>query len=309
MIWNKVNRYNSSNESVFKYVFQSNNVIAEAVLYRYPTFEERTVICCSTQSGCPVGCRFCGAGDYFVRNLTAVEIYDQVRHLLADHTINALRIEKFQIMFMSMGEPFLNYRNLKSAIEMLNVTYPNAKLLVSTIGPNVYQWNDFIVLSKEINNIGLQFSIHESTDEKRNKLIPFKDKLSMEQLAVIGKLWKDETGRKPFINYCAHDFNTSKEDEFNLLQIFTPDIFNLTVSVICERSEHVAASNERQKSLAVNFMNNMKQYGYDVRCFDPAGQDDIGGGCGQLFHYQNWIKNHSNLAKASCGHNKEIVHN
>ena len=58
----QVKRIDSSDENVSKYVFDFGNAVAEAVLYKYPTFEERTVICCSTQSGCPVGCRFCGAG-------------------------------------------------------------------------------------------------------------------------------------------------------------------------------------------------------------------------------------------------------
>ena len=64
-----VKRIDSSDANVSKYVFDFDNAVAEAVLYKYPTYEERTVICCSTQSGCPVGCRFCGAGDAFVRSL------------------------------------------------------------------------------------------------------------------------------------------------------------------------------------------------------------------------------------------------
>ena len=61
----QVKRIDSSDENVSKYVFDFGNAVAEAVLYKYPTYEDRTVICCSTQSGCPVGCRFCGAGDAF----------------------------------------------------------------------------------------------------------------------------------------------------------------------------------------------------------------------------------------------------
>ena len=68
----------SSDENVMKFVFSKENAVAEAVLYKYPAYEDRTVICCSTQSGCPVGCRFCGAGDYFVRSLKSDEIVFQV---------------------------------------------------------------------------------------------------------------------------------------------------------------------------------------------------------------------------------------
>ena len=68
MQWKDIRRIESDEGNVCKFVYKNNTAVAESVLYRYPTYKERTVICCSTQSGCPVGCRFCGAGDHFVRN-------------------------------------------------------------------------------------------------------------------------------------------------------------------------------------------------------------------------------------------------
>ena len=65
--WSDVRRIDDAAQNVAKFVFTRDDAVAEAVLYRYPTYEDRTVICCSTQSGCPMGCRFCGAGDHFVR--------------------------------------------------------------------------------------------------------------------------------------------------------------------------------------------------------------------------------------------------
>ena len=62
-MWNKIERIDDSAQNVAKFVFTNESAVVESVLYKYPTYEERTVICCSTQSGCPVGCRFCGAGD------------------------------------------------------------------------------------------------------------------------------------------------------------------------------------------------------------------------------------------------------
>ena len=104
----QVKRIESSDSNVSKYVFDFGNAVAEAVLYKYPTYEERTVICCSTQSGCPVGCRFCGAGDAFVRSLTSEEIVAQVEYLFTERQINPAEVKRGQIMFMSMGEPLLN---------------------------------------------------------------------------------------------------------------------------------------------------------------------------------------------------------
>lgn len=80
--WKRVRRIDSANPMVAKFVFENDTAVAEAVLYKYPDYAARTVICCSTQSGCPVGCRFCGAGDNFVRSLTAREIIEQPWYLL-----------------------------------------------------------------------------------------------------------------------------------------------------------------------------------------------------------------------------------
>ena len=54
-MWDNIKKINSTDENVSKFVFTKADAVAEAVLYKYPTYEDRTVICCSTQSGCPVG--------------------------------------------------------------------------------------------------------------------------------------------------------------------------------------------------------------------------------------------------------------
>lgn len=302
-----VKRVDSSDVNVSKYVYDFGTAVAESVLYKYPTYEERTVICCSTQSGCPVGCRFCGAGDAFVRNLTSEEIVDQVDYLFKDRNIDPTAVQKMQIMFMSMGEPLLNPRGLKGALRTLHAKYPNAALLISTSAPDVdYTWVREI--SQEIPKIGLQFSIHESTDEARDRLIPFKAKLNLLRISEEGEKWYESTGRTPFFNYCAHDKNSSTEDATRIYALFNPNIWQATISVICERDESVAAANIRQRKLATDFMEKLMTYGYSTRCFDPAGQDDIGGGCGQLWFVQDWMKQHPDLARPSIGRGKEVVH-
>lgn len=306
-MWNKIKDIQSSDENVMKFVFSNDNAVAEAVLYKYPTYDERTVICCSTQSGCPVGCRFCGAGDHFVRSLTAHEIVSQPDYLLQFKGIDASKIDKFQIMVMSMGEPLLNFKNLEQAFEMLYVKYPNARLLISSIGPSI-DYEPVLEMCKRIPTVGLQFSIHESTDERRNKLIPFVKKLTLEQIAGIGEFFYARTGRKPFFNYCAHELNSTELDAENLALQFNPMVWEATISVVCERDESIAAANERQRELAAKFMDKLMQRGYSTRMFDPAGQDDIGGGCGQLWFVQDWMKNNPDKARPSIGNGKDIVH-
>lgn len=174
----KVQRIDSSEGNVSKFVFTSENAVAESVLYRYPDYQTRTVICCSTMSGCPIGCRFCGAGDHFVRPLSAEEIVQQVDHCVASTKVDARDMNRFQIMFMSMGEPLLNRQGMLPALRALHEKYPNAELLLSTIGPTIdYEWVHAI--SEDIASIGLQFSVHQPTDQLRDALIPFEKKLML----------------------------------------------------------------------------------------------------------------------------------
>jgi len=308
--WENVKAIQSSDANVRKYVFTNEGergAVAESVLYKYPTYEDRTVICCSTQSGCPVGCRFCGTGEFFIRSLTGDEIVAQVQHLFADQNIDQSKVKRTQIMFMSMGEPLLNKQGLIDALRKLHALYPTAALLISTSAPDVdYQWVREI--SMEIPTVGLQFSVHESTDEARDKLIPFKKKLDLRQIATEGYLWFKATGRQPFFNYCAGEHNSSQEDADRLMELFDPRIWQATISVICEQDESVAAANSRQRQLATDFMEKLMMHGFSTRCFDPAGQDDIGGGCGQLWYVQDYAKNHPELTRKSCGADLPKVH-
>lgn len=297
----------SSEGNVSKYVFAGPNAVAESVLYRYPDYATRTVICCSTMSGCPVGCRFCGAGDHFVRSFSGDEIVAQADRCIADTGVDPATMGRLQIMFMSMGEPLLNPKGMQEALRTLYAKYPNAALLISTIGPDIdYGWVQDI--SVEIPTVGLQFSVHQSTDERRNALIPFRKKLALDGIAAEGMAWHLLTGRKPFFNYCAGDDNSSAEDADRLLAAFHPAVWNATVSVICERNEGLPAKNQHQIDLAANFSSLLVERGFDVRVFDPAGQDDIGGGCGQLWFVQQWMRDNPDKARPSIGHGLPSVH-
>jgi 23S rRNA (adenine2503-C2)-methyltransferase len=308
--WADVKIVRDDAERVSKYVFSKPDAVAEAVLYRYPEYRTRTVICCSTQSGCPVGCRFCGAGDHFVRSLTTNEIVAQVVRTLEDADCLPSEMGRLQIMFMSMGEPLLNLKGLIPALYVLYHLYPDAALLISTSAPAIGDngWRQINEISRAIPTVGLQFSVHESTDAARNELIPFKAKLSLDRIGAQGREWFAETGRHPFFNYCAHDDNTADADADRIVGVFDPRIFCATVSVVCERGEGLKARNEHQRNLAVDFGQKLVDRGFDVRVFDPAGQDTIGGGCGQLWFVQQWMRDHGALARPTAGSGLPMVH-
>ena len=292
--------FESTDTNVKKFVFEWGDLpsekkgVAEAVLYRYGEYRKRTVICCSVMSGCPVGCTFCGTGKFFVRNLTKNEIVEQVRSCLETIDCGTRDIEKFQIMFMSMGEPMLNWKELKLAIIELADMYPTAQLLISTSAPMgmIYHLGELISFSMQIKRLGLQFSVHESTDEARAKLIPT-NTCTLRQIAAMGDTWAAFTGRKPFFNYCVNTDNNGADDARRLASLFNPDVWECTLSVICEKDESVANSINRQLDIIEGFRKAMEDEGFHMRVFNPAGQDDIGGGCGQLWYFQKWLK--SNL--------------
>jgi len=289
----KAKKFNSSEGNVWKYVFEFEKAVAETVLYRYENFYERTVLCISVQSGCPVGCNFCGTGKKFLRNLTSSEMVAQVDHVLTDmNIVNTFNIKKFQIMFMSMGEPMLNYENVKEAIKVLNSKHINAQLLISTVAPKkTKEFLDFIELSKKISKIGLQFSIHEANDKRRDELIPYKNKFNLREIRDLGILWHENTNRNVYLNYCISDDNHELSDINRLKDLFPPTIFNLTFSVICSSDENLKDKGFKELSIINKVSNSFMEDGYNVRVFDPAGQDDIGGGCGQLWYTQEYMKN------------------
>ena len=247
---------------VTKYVFIKEDACYEAVLYKYPTYKERTVLCISTQCGCPVGCTFCGTGKRFVRNLTIEEIYGQVHYIFADigriewldpeGTENRSYIEnwvpvKDQIMAMSMGEPFLNYENVKRAITTLHQCYPTADLLLSSIGPDKKEeLLHFLGISAQFKKIGLQFSIHRSTNTARDQLIPFKQKLSLQELRDYGIEWYSRTGRKVYLNYCIDGTNSYYTDMIALTNLFSPTAFAFTFSVVCSADETMKDAGYRE---------------------------------------------------------------
>lgn len=307
-MWKNIQVFDDPREHVKKYVFEKSDIAVESVLYKYPTYQERTVLCISTMCGCPMGCRFCGTGDFFVRALSAEEISGQAIHLL-EHCIDGQdpkEIKKLQIMVMSMGEPAMVHA-LAESFRILHAKYPQAALLISTSAPRVnFQW--IRDLSQEIPTVGLQFSIHESQDLVRDKLIPFKKKLTLKEIAQEGVLWHESTGRRPYFNYCAHADNSSDSDVQRLLALFDPGIWEATVSVICERDVFSQAKNDHQRDLALAFGNRLLEVGYNVRIFDPAGQDTIGGGCGQLWYVQKWMNEHPKQARHSVGYGLDKIH-
>lgn len=93
----KIDRYDSSNKNVTKFIFIKDDAIAESVLYKYPTYKERTVICCSTQSGCKIGCRFCFLPGTLVNTKNGPKRIENLD--IADKIVGINQLEKINTVF------------------------------------------------------------------------------------------------------------------------------------------------------------------------------------------------------------------
>lgn len=182
---------------------------------------ERWMIGVSTMSGCPVRCKFCATGNMKrYRNLTADEIVEQVEFAISKSNFNPANAKEFKINYTRMGEPFLNIEAVKEAISRITEKYPNTHHYVSTIG---IQGSDFSFIK---GNVTLQISLHSFDEEKRNWLIPYSKKMSIEELGQI----RTQSNLKTTINLTLVD--ESDFDGEKLQKYFDKEHFFVKLSPI-----------------------------------------------------------------------------
>src|SRR5262245_1878697 len=137
----------------------------------------RATICVSSQVGCAVNCQFCLTAPLGVkRNLTAGEIVGQVSAVLNDRGVDLER-QRVNIVFMGMGEPFLNYPQFMKAVHLLveGVGLPESRMTVSTSGivPRIVDFGDEPVRPK------LAISLNAPNDEIRARIMPINRKWNL----------------------------------------------------------------------------------------------------------------------------------
>jgi 23S rRNA (adenine2503-C2)-methyltransferase len=146
---------------------------------------DRATICVSSQVGCAVDCQFCLTALLGVkRNLTAGEIVGQVCAVLNDQRVSPPQ-ERVNLVFMGMGEPFLNYDNFMKAVRLLveGVGIPESRMTVSTAGivSRIYDFGVEPVRPK------LAISLNASNDELRTRLMPINRKWNLEKLMAAAR--------------------------------------------------------------------------------------------------------------------------
>lgn len=190
--------------------------IVEGVLI--PTTDRMTA-CISSQVGCSLTCKFCATGRMErLRNLNADEIYDQVV-ILRDQALEKYNIALSNIVYMGMGEPLLNYKNVLESVEKITsvegLNMSPQRITISTAG-----------IAKMIKKLGddkvkfnLALSLHAANDEKRSQIMPINEQNSLEALREALIYFHEKTGTRVTYEYIIFkDFNDTLKDAIDLAE-------------------------------------------------------------------------------------------
>ena len=206
-----------SKDKTIKCAFEvDKNSVVEGVLI--PT-KKRMTACISSQVGCSLACTFCATGRLkLLRNLSAGEIYDQVYHLKNEANTHYQK-SLSNIVYMGMGEPLLNYKNVLSSINWIcseeGLGMSPKRITLSTAG-----------ISKMIKKLGddevrfnLALSLHAANDEKRNKIMEINESNNLDSLRDALTYFYEKTKSRVTFEYIIFDgFNDELSDARELAE-------------------------------------------------------------------------------------------
>ncbi len=274
----KIDQKQISNDGTIKLGFKLyDEYLVEGVLI---PADDRMTACVSSQVGCSLSCKFCATG-YISRkrNLNFDEIYDQVV-LIQKEAKEQYGKELTNIVFMGMGEPLLNYKNLLAGIDKITAADGLAispkRITVSTVG-----------ISKMIQKLAddqvkfrLALSLHAADDKKRSEIMPINDQNSLHSLQEALKYFYDKTKTKVTFEYILFDqFNDTEEDAIKLAA-FCKDISS-KVNIIEYNPIEQASFKKPDRKRLDSFNRFLINQGVFVSVRQSRGKD-IDAACGQL---------------------------
>lgn len=252
-------------------------LLVESVLI--PTLT-RTTACVSSQVGCSLNCEFCATARLKrMRNLEVAEIVDQVA--LIDRQ-SRLYFDRplTNIVFMGMGEPMMNYKNVVESIK--KITEPQGlgmsprRITVSTSGiPKMIR-----MLADEDLRVKLAFSLHSAIEAKRNEIMPFSSKFPLTEIMDSLQYWYSKTGNTVTFEYCVWKGINDTDEDIKALIRFCKQIPS-KVNLIEYNPIGDGKYDKRNIEAEQNYVRQLERAGITVMIRRSRG-GDIDAACGQL---------------------------
>lgn len=250
----------------------------ESVLMRYE--DGRNTVCVSSQVGCLLGCLFCATGKMrFKRNLVVSEIVEQVlffSRYLKRNTAKEGRVTN--VVFMGMGEPFLNYDNVMAAVKILNdkngFNIGARNISISTVGIT----EGIKKLSAEKIQVNLAVSLHAPSNELRTKIIPINKKYPIEIILQAVDDYIKKTRRQVMFEYLLiKDVNDSDICAEELAKLMKKSLYFLNLILYNQTGDFKPSAPARVKK----FKSILKKSGIKFSERYRFGRD-IKAACGQF---------------------------
>ena len=239
-------------------------------------YEDWLTACVSSQVGCPLNCSFCATGKMgFKRNLTPQEIVDQI--LYWNQKIYPKYIGR--VVFMGMGEPFLNWENVLEAINIINskegLNIGARKISVSTAGV-VDKIKEFADLDTQIN---LAVSLHSADQKIRESFMPIAKQYSLLELKNACNYYVGKTNRQLFFEYALMDINTNQTNAKLLADFIKSNrLFFLNLIPLNSVEGGMNPASPDQQKIFIDYLDKL---GVEYSLRRSFGQD-ISAACGQL---------------------------
>ncbi|MCW9038108.1 23S rRNA (adenine(2503)-C(2))-methyltransferase RlmN [Altibacter sp.] len=278
----QVDSLQKSNDGTIKNAVKLHDgLVVESVLI--PT-KKRTTACVSSQVGCSLDCKFCATARLKrMRNLNPDEIYDQVVAIDQESKLYHDR-PLSNIVFMGMGEPLMNYKNVLEAIDKIThkegLGMSPKRITLSTSGvPKMIK-----KLADDEVKFHLAVSLHSAIQEKREQIMPFAKSFQLDDLRESLEYWYDKTQRRITYEYVVwKGINDEKEDIEALVQFckYVPCKVNLIEYNPIDDGEFQQASIEATEA----YIAALERHRIPVTVRRSRGKD-IDAACGQLANKQ-----------------------
>ncbi len=274
----KIHKTQKSTDGTIKYAIELHDgFIVECVLI--PT-KNRITACVSSQVGCSLNCKFCATARLKrMRNLKADEIYDQVV-LISKQAREFFNKPLTNIVFMGMGEPLMNYKNVVKSIDKISsksgLGMSPKRIVVSTSGvPKMIR-----KIADDNVKFKLAVSLHSAVNEVRTSIMPFNEKMNLDELSESLKYWYTKTKNIITFEYVVWKGVNDKIEDIKALVKFckkVPSKVNLIQYNSIDDPNFVQAP----KSILDNYIQLLESNKIKATIRKSRGQD-IDAACGQL---------------------------